>query len=67
MLVANTDFENISIRKTVDIQVVSSWEVVIHSGLCLTDPLQGFLKQDKLLHQQAAKKGVFPFDIDYSL
>lgn len=46
---------------------VSLWEAVYASGLCLTDSLQSFLKQDELLPQQAAKTAGFPSDIDYSL
>ena len=59
--------KSISIRKTVDMWVLSSWEVVFHSGLCLTRPLQSFLKQNKLLPQQAARKAGFPLNIDHSL
>lgn len=67
MLEADADFESINTRKTVDMRVVSSSRVVIHSCLCPTDLLWGSLKQDKLMLQQAAKKAVFPPGIRYSL
>lgn len=65
MLVAHTDFERIIVRKNcghVSCQLMrggnSLW-FVSH-----TDPLQSFLKQDKLLSLQTVKKAGFPPDID---